>query len=75
MAAFGDAGNGFPAGFGPADSGLRGDAKASVVFEMVPMPVGIEQANRRKTMKKFLVVLLSLGLIMAFSMTASAAPT
>lgn len=49
-----------------------GDAKASVVFEMVPMPVGIEYAKQEDKMKKFLVVLLSLGLIVAFAATASA---
>jgi len=37
------------------------------------MPVGIKQAKQEDTMKKFLVVLLSLGLILAFGMTASAA--
>jgi hypothetical protein len=43
---------------------------------MVPMPVGIKTDKfRRIEMKKLLVVLLSLGLIFAFSMTASAQPT
>ncbi|MBE0559087.1 MAG: hypothetical protein IH628_17805 [Proteobacteria bacterium] len=43
-------------------------------FEMVPMPVGIGQAKQEElTMKKLLVVLLALGLIAAFGMTASAA--
>jgi hypothetical protein len=37
------------------------------------MPVGIEQTKQEEKMKKLLVVLLSLGLIVAFSMTASAA--
>jgi len=37
------------------------------------MPVGIKQQNRRIAMKKFLVVLLSLGLIAAFAATGSAA--
>jgi hypothetical protein len=36
------------------------------------MPVGIEPAKQEDTMKKFLVVLLSLGLIAAFAATASA---
>jgi hypothetical protein len=50
-----------------------GDAKASVVFERLPMPVGIQPAKQEDTiMKKLLVVLLSLGLILAFGMTASA---
>jgi len=39
------------------------------------MPVGIEPLNQEEKMKKFLVVLLSLGLIAAFAATASAAPT
>ena len=37
------------------------------------MPVGIEQTKQEEKMKKFLVVLLSLGLIVAFGATASAA--
>ena len=37
------------------------------------MPVGIETTKQEEKMKKFLVVLLSLGLIAAFGMTASAA--
>jgi hypothetical protein len=36
------------------------------------MPVGIEPEKQEEKMKKFLVVLLSLGLIAAFGMTASA---
>jgi hypothetical protein len=41
--------------------------------KMVPMPVGIKTQTQEEKMKKFLVVLLSLGLIVAFGMTASAA--
>ncbi len=37
------------------------------------MPVGIEQTKQEEKMKKFLVVLLSLGLLVAFGATASAA--
>jgi hypothetical protein len=40
---------------------------------MIPMPVGVEHAKQEDKMKKFLVVLLSLGLIVAFSAVASAA--
>jgi predicted porin len=39
---------------------------------MVSMPVGIETTKQEEKMKKILVVLLSLGLIAAFGMTASA---
>jgi len=69
--------HGSPAGVSTGGTrAASGDAQASVVSRMVPMPVGIEIETdkfRRKKMKKFLVVLLSLGLIVAFSMTASAA--
>jgi len=37
------------------------------------MPVGVEPSKQEEKMKKFLVVLLSLGLLLAYSMTASAA--
>jgi len=40
---------------------------------MISMPVGIEPSKQEEKMKKLLVVLLSLGLLVAFSMTASAA--
>ena len=66
---------GFPAGFGPAEVGPRTETqRRRLFFEMVPMPVGIGQAKQEElTMKKLLVVLLALGLIVAFGMTASAA--
>ena len=44
-------------------------------MKMIPMPVGVERAKQEDKMKKFLVVLLSLGLIVAFSAAASAATT
>jgi hypothetical protein len=63
-----------PAGLGPVESGPRAETRKRRVFlEMVPMPVGIEPAKQEEKMKKLFVVLLALGLIAAFSMTASAA--
>jgi hypothetical protein len=62
---------GFSTGGAKAASG---DAKASVFSKDGPHARGDQnRQNRRKEMKKFLVVLLSLGLIVAFSATASAA--
>jgi hypothetical protein len=50
-----------------------GDAKASVVLKDGPHARGDQnRQNRRKEMKKLLVVLLSLGLLVAFGATASA---
>jgi hypothetical protein len=64
---------GFASPAGSAKRRIASGSALSAGFQMVPMPVGIEPQSGGKEMKKLLVVLLSLGLIAAFSMTASAA--
>lgn len=56
-----------------SEKAKSGDAKASFFQCVIPMPVGVEPSKQEEKMKKFLVVLLSLGLLLAYSMTASAA--